>query len=142
MDNRINEIVKMDSEKAAAVIRDRIRASFISLIPDDQWDKMIQTEIDAFMKPQTERGYSGERVVPSGFSTVIKEELTKTLKTKLEEHFSSPQWQSHWEGCKPVASEMMRTMIIEHTPEIMAYMFQSAFQASFQDIKNRFPNGL
>lgn len=41
------EIQKFDPSKL--MDGDRIKSTFVSLIPDDQWDKLVQAEITRFL---------------------------------------------------------------------------------------------
>jgi len=43
---------KFDPSKLMDGVRDRIKATFVSLIPDDQWEVMVKKEIDAFFEPK------------------------------------------------------------------------------------------
>lgn len=47
------EIEKFDPSKLMQGVKDRIKATFVSLIPDEQWDQMVKKEIDAFFDPST-----------------------------------------------------------------------------------------
>lgn len=43
-----NQIEKFDPSKLMDGVRDRIKATFVSLIPDDAWEKMVEKEIYTF----------------------------------------------------------------------------------------------
>ena len=43
-----NQIEKFDPSRLMDGVRDRIKATFVSLIPDDAWDKMVEKELYIF----------------------------------------------------------------------------------------------
>lgn len=46
------QLEKFDPSTLMQGVKDRIKATFVSLIPDPQWDQIVQKEIDAFFAPQ------------------------------------------------------------------------------------------
>lgn len=44
----MEQVEKFDPSTLMQGVKDRIKATFISLIPDDQWDVMVKKEIDSF----------------------------------------------------------------------------------------------
>ena len=47
-----NTVEKFDPSTLMQGVKDRIKSTFVSLIPDDQWDSMVQKEIDAFFNEE------------------------------------------------------------------------------------------
>jgi hypothetical protein len=47
-----SEIEKFDPSTLMQGVRDRIKATFVSLIPDEQWEVLVQKEINAFFEQQ------------------------------------------------------------------------------------------
>lgn len=43
-----NEVEKFDPAKMMEGVKDRIKATFVSLIPDDMWEQMVEREIYVF----------------------------------------------------------------------------------------------
>ena len=43
-----DKIEKFDPSTLMQGVKDRIKATFVSLIPDGQWEELVQKEIDAF----------------------------------------------------------------------------------------------
>lgn len=48
MSDKNNQVEKFDPAKLMEGVKDRIKATFVSLIPDDKWDEMVQKEINDF----------------------------------------------------------------------------------------------
>jgi len=49
----MENIEKFDPSQLMQGVKDRIKATFVSLIPDEQWEGMVQTEIDSFFNSET-----------------------------------------------------------------------------------------
>ena len=47
-------IEKFDPSKLMDGVKDRIKSTFVSLIPDDAWEKMVEKEIYIFMTGRIE----------------------------------------------------------------------------------------
>ena len=43
-----NQVEKFDPSRLMEGVKDRIKSTFVSLIPDDQWEKMVEKEIYVF----------------------------------------------------------------------------------------------
>lgn len=52
-----NEIEKFDPSKLMDGVKDRIKATFVSLIPDEVWEKMLEKEIYFFTTGRIELKY-------------------------------------------------------------------------------------
>ena len=65
-----NEIEKFDPSKLMDGVRDRIKATFVSLIPEDHWEKLVQAEIDKFFAKYDRDTYRKQSV--SNFGIVVR----------------------------------------------------------------------
>ena len=45
----MSEIAKFDQANLMQNVRDRIKATFVGLIPDEEWDALVRKEVDAFL---------------------------------------------------------------------------------------------
>ena len=43
-----NEVEKFDPSKLMQGVKDRIKSTFVSLIPDAEWEGLVKKEIDNF----------------------------------------------------------------------------------------------
>lgn len=119
-----NQVEKFDPAKLMDGVKDRIKSTFVSLIPDDMWAQMIEKEIYIFTTGRIENKsiwddvthgykvievrtpYSGADAVynqwhelktPEDISPLqkmIREELTAKFKTDLEEFLNGKDYQS------------------------------------------------
>ena len=101
-------------------LRDRLKASFLDVLPDETIDAMIKAEWDDFFKPKTQ---SERRASWYGVETkdqyndigaispfvalvrkLILEHFTKTLQARLEPELSAIQWP---EGSPTLVSQIV-----------------------------------
>lgn len=124
------EIQKFDPSLLMEGVRDRIKATFVSLIPDDQWKKMIENEIKKFMQEgqwQSDKGQFWKVV-----EEVLRAESREKIKTYLEKYHSTL-----WDGeGKMKTNEELNKLIIDNAPQIFAAMFASMFQQAVFNMKN------
>lgn len=107
-------------------IKNRIRAEFANLIPDEMWSKMVSEVISDFISDKQRAGYIP---VEAPIKVLIREEIMAIAKghvrAKLDE-----LGQGQWDGYgNMIASEAIKAMIKDHFPEII-----SAIQAGFADM--------
>ena len=56
-----NEVEKFDPSKLMDGVKDRIKATFVSLIPDEQWEQMVETESKKFFNIKY-TGYNNTKI--------------------------------------------------------------------------------
>lgn len=49
-----SQLEKFDPSTLMQGVKDRIKSTFVSLIPDAQWDSMVQKEIDSFFDDESD----------------------------------------------------------------------------------------
>lgn len=104
-------------------ISDRIRSSFVELIPEEAWKAMVQKEINTF------------RTV--GLPNLIKEELKERLSKVLKEELNKPEYQGYWDignGQKP--SEAVIEITKQLTPDLITAMWGSVIQRCVDELRN------
>jgi hypothetical protein len=77
----MTDLQKFDPATLMQGVRDRIKATFVSLIPDVQWEQLVQKEIDDFFRP----GFNRKETNGSTFQDVCIQELTVMAREKLSE---------------------------------------------------------
>lgn len=110
-----DKVAPFDPQSLAGALRERVRDSLGMLIPDEQWDAMMQREINAFFTPEPDR--YGQTRAMSGFGSVVlsvaQEEGRKRLLAYVE---TSPDWQSRfgaggtWEPSKALSDALDKAM--------------------------------
>ena len=129
-----NEIEKFDPSTLMQGVKDRIKATFVSLIPDDRWEQMVKAEIDDWLKPR-EQNY---RVFnTSNFQVVVKNALDEECKKRLTEYLSSPEFNAIWKmNGSTATSKAVEDMIVKNSGEIMINMFGGMFNNMLQNFRS------
>ena len=97
-----NEIALSDIRQR---LTDQIKSQFAELIPQDQWEGLIEMHTTEFMKVD--------------FPKIVKECLTEKLRSIIKEEFSEPRWQNHWNGYYDAPGEAVRKIVRENSDVIV-----------------------
>ena len=121
-----DEIEKFDANEAMQRVRERIKDSFVSLIPDEQWNEMVKKEVDSYFK-EKESGY-GQRAYASNFTldvhSVLSEEVKQRVGKYLLENFNTA-WNSN--GI-PICNAKVEDFITQNAGKILADMIGGTVQ--------------
>lgn len=109
------DIQKFDPATLMQGVKDRIKATFISLIPDEQWDQMVKKEIDAYFH-SSPQGYRND--MTSNFSLTVRDVLQKEVYKRVESILNSPEFRLEWTGNKQTLPEFIRSELVAKAPEI------------------------
>lgn len=134
----MEQVEKFDPSKLMDGVRDRIKATFVSLIPDDQWEQMCNAEMKKFFEPSF-KGYNNSEKVPSQFEQIVRQMMEEKLKEYLKDLFNKPEYSitTIWtnSGQEYSISEHLDNMIKEKMPDMlqafMAKFMADAFQNFF-----------
>jgi hypothetical protein len=122
----------LDLSNLREQMRERIRASFVLMIPDEQWDKLIDAEVKAFFW----KGGRGEARSISDFDRVVSQELEKETRKRVTELLNTPGWQERYnQDYQPMASEEIEKLMIKLAPEMLSALFGGVMQSALQGIK-------
>lgn len=109
-------------------VTERIRASFVDLIPQEMWDQMVKTQIDAYMQTELPK--------------LVKAELEAHLRAIVKAELQKPEWAEQWNGgAKSVAGDMVRAIVKENADQIVSAFFGSMVQTVVQDVRYGLQNG-
>lgn len=133
-----NQVQKFDPSTLMQGVKDRIKSEFVSLIPDEQWQQMIKSEVDKFFK-ETETGYSN-RTYASEFGILVRNLLTEEAKKRMAEYFSSQEFAGKWQNGQQAASKEIERMFIENSGAILANMFGGMFQMQLDNFRMSLQN--
>lgn len=127
-------------EEAASSLKDKVREKikeqFADLIPDDLWDKLVESELKWFIsEPERYGSYSSvsERVSP--LKEMIRKELQNMVSAKIKETLDDPKWSSKWVDGHTVVSEAIKEVVTKHATEIVAQVFGSSVQTLVDRIR-------
>lgn len=137
MENKETQIEKFDPSTLMKGVRDRIKATFVSLIPDAQWEELCKKEIDDFFAVQDNWTKRRDWTKMSDFQRVcfeVFEELTKEKIKKMLQIYTSETWENN----KPKISEELKKLIIENSDAIFANVMSASFQQVVNSLRNNY----
>lgn len=127
------DIKKFNAEEAMNSVKDKIKDAFVSLIPDEQWNEMVKTEVNKyFAETEDYNGYSN-RQRTSGFSrtvfSLLDSEVNIRVTDYLKENFQLIWYNSNGEAkCNAKVEEM----ITKNAGQILADMIGASIQMRLQ----------
>lgn len=129
-----NQVQKFDPSTLMEGVRDRIKSTFVSLIPDDQWEVMVSRTVEEFFKKKDVDSYNSKRY-ESNFDRVIMTELEAFTKEKLKEMLHSPEFSIMWENNDKILSESLRNHLVESAPKIIARSIESLMAGVLEQMR-------
>lgn len=150
---------KFDPARLMDGVKDRIKATFVSLIPDDAWEKMVEKELYVFTEGKIEvhhdyigRGENGENKyadweerIPysqkgddiSPLQKMIRSMLEERFKKDLADYLASPEYQHLWSGYgKPEASKAVEEILVKNADDILHNILAGMMQAGFDRMRS------
>lgn len=110
-------------------VTERIRASFIDLIPEDAFKKMVEREIERF---QTHHG-GAQNATP--LQQMIQEELRKRFYAAMTELLASDEYAHMWDGNRQRAGNAVQQLVKELVPDLVQGMFEGIVQNAVSTLK-------
>jgi hypothetical protein len=117
-----------DFQKA---VTDKIKGEFAAMVPDDQWKGLVKKHVDDFLNGKGEGTLNG----------IVTKQLAVKAEEMLKLYFAGSDWSFQWDGAKNVASDKIRTLILENIPLIVTALISDAAQNVFSDIQKRIGQG-
>ena len=126
-------IEKFDPSTLMQGVRDRIKATFIAMIPDPHWDLMIKKEVDDFFRERDARGWNERKT--SGFHETVNGELEFFCREKVKEFLSRPEFKNSWDA-NGVAklNDALEKCLVDAAPAIFAKILSGAMQQVLQNL--------
>ena len=117
-------------------VRDRIKATFVGLISDEQWDSLIKKEVEVFFSEV--RGYrSSNDSQPSPFQTLVRSELAEHTRAKIKEDLKEYMTNEYsYGGSMLKPNELMKKLVIENAAEIQGAVLSSMIQNTINNMRN------
>ena len=120
------EVAKFDPATYVDKVRDKIKQSLIDVIPDDQWNVMLKSEIETFFKSKTFLHYGEQKEQPSEFRRIVMNVIEEETKRRIRQMLTSPEWSSYWDGTKQQAGEEIARIARENGAAILAKWLEAA----------------
>lgn len=120
-----NEITTMQTLQEK--VSERIRATFIDLIPQAMWDDMVRKAMDQWVRDELPK--------------LVNAEAEKRAKEELVKAFNGAEWQDLWVGGQAVGSKAVQTIVGENAEAFVAAMFGGIVQRMVTDMRYRLQSG-
>ncbi len=149
-----NEIEKFDPSTLMQGVKDRIKATFVSLIPDDKWDGLVSKEVDAFFNQQIQYKIGEEKIKDgsfwgktvkfldapaSPFRVIVWDFCANKLIDTLKKQITDDYFQGQYQGNKEI-NEQLKTVIAEAAPMALINLFQSISYNNISDLQRQIQN--
>lgn len=133
------QVQKFDPATLMQGVKDRIKATFVSLIPEEQWKEMIEKEVGKFFREYELRQYDTRYV--SDFSVLVNSLLKEEAEKRMKEYLGSPEFQTVWTDNGPrIISQAIREMMIENSGLILCNMYQEMFTSMLHRFRSELSN--
>lgn len=131
-------IAPYDATKLMDAVRDRIKAEFVGMIPEEAWKQMVAAEVKKFFEQSQAPAYHDRQMLPSGFQKIVWEEMDKEIRARMKTFLSSEEWNCRWEGgTKKDASEAVAKIVVEKSGEILSAILKGAIQSAVEEMRRR-----
>lgn len=133
------QVQKFDPATLMQGVKDRIKSTFVSLIPEEQWKEMIEKEVGKFFREYELRQYNIRYV--SDFSVLVNSLLKEEAEKRMKEYLGSPEFQTVWTDNGPrIISQAIREMMIENSGLILCNMYQEMFTSMLHRFRSELSN--
>lgn len=133
------QVQKFDPATLMQGVKDRIKSTFVSLIPEEQWKEMIEKEVGKFFREYELRQYNTRYV--SDFSVLVNYLLKEEAEKRMKEYLGSPEFQTVWTDNGPrIISQAIREMMIENSGLILCNMYQEMFTSMLHRFRSELSN--
>lgn len=104
-------------------VKERLKSIVADLIPEERWDGIVRATVQEFERTDLPK--------------LIKAELTEQYKKAIAAEFAKPEWQPTWSNAGQEASPMLKQLIIEAAPAVLAQMIGGAMQQTMYNLQSQ-----
>lgn len=126
-----NQLQKFDPSKLMDGVRDRIKATFVSLIPDDAWDSMVEKEIYIFTQGHINVNHETDwkTTTPDGRHPIISTETRVPYSQKP----LRDQWnrETGKDDISPLQEMIREELRKKFRDDLLKYLNSDKYQAFF-----------
>lgn len=117
-------------------VTERIKATFVSLIPEDEWKGMVSAELSKLMTPKDSYHRNS-----SPLQDMIKAAIQERFRQVIAEELGKPDWQGEWDGRAYKPSELVAKLVQDAGPALfktaLAEFVNSAIEGFKLHLENR-----
>lgn len=112
-----NDMIKFED-----AVKDRIKSIVGELIPEDRWQAIVASTVAKFERDD--------------LPALVRTELTKMYGEKIRAELNGSEWQAKWDNSgNAVASEMVKKLLIDSAPLVLANMIGGAVQQTILNLQ-------
>ena len=121
---------------------ERIRSSFLELIPEDAWDELVGRELEKFFQTTKKTGYGASGVNPPEIEQMIHGALKSLIAERLAKDMAADGWfdTNYATNDQPVG-ERMTEALREIAPDLIAALMGSIMRESVQNMRDHMSKG-
>src|SRR6478609_7514861 len=129
----MSEIQKFDPSTLMQGVRDRIKATFVSLIPDEQWNQMVETEMKSFFTTSVDRWGNGTK---AQFKEVLDTELARRSRETINALLDKDDFMTTYSGSGPeLVTDYIRKELVANAPELFARTLERTIASVVEQMK-------
>ena len=132
---------------ASEILRDRIRATFLELLPKEKLDELIKKEWDRFFSDEVNRFYSQHDKIPAPFKLMVRKELNEFFTEKLQgwvREFQGELWKCTEDGASVAfdkvrldRSEFFASVVKEVAPSVLDDLVGNIVKSTIESMRTR-----
>lgn len=134
------DVTKFEPTNFVDKLRDKMKQSMIDLIPEEQWNSMLKSELDNFFNDKTERGAYSHNTVPSEFKVAVRRIISEEVQKKVKDMLHSPEWEPYWKNNEMLAGEKIAELLKEYGAQILNAWLSGAIQDVVQRMRSHAGN--
>lgn len=124
-----NEVVNI-----ADIIRQRLQADFMTLLPEESFKLMTDKAIAEFTQPKMRHLGSGRQIMMSDAEFLVYQELERSFVAKLKASVNSPEFNSFVDGRLKVP-DLVAELITQHGDKLVAALFGGLIAQVMQNFR-------
>jgi hypothetical protein len=122
-------------------VEKRIKETFVDLIPEEAFQKMVSDSIDNFTTGRTVTDKSGygqnqtvkERYIPSGLERLVEDMLKDEVKTAIRALLNGDEWKTNYEG---LVGDQLKSLVVAATPALITGAITQMTEQVIERVKN------
>lgn len=122
----------MNTEELIKPIKDKIKDTFASLIPEDQWEELIKKEVNTFFNRENTTSYSS-RPSNTDFQLEVQRLLKQQTEEKVKEYLNT-NFNDIWYNSEGTdkCNSIVEEAITKNAGKILSDMIGGALQMRLQ----------
>jgi len=122
-------VTELATPDLRSAVTDRIKATFVQLIPEDQWKSLVDAQIAALLKSEYQR--------PSEIAGLIRSEVLRLLQEKVRAELATGEYFE-----SGTASKFVKEYVAANQEAMIAAAFSSMIQSGLEVLRGQIQSAL